>query len=72
MGDSTHTIESQPINAVEPTVDVSFSVKKGDTEIEFNGTQKISGGLIYNGVKIAPVIPAGAKVGDTITWKVVQ
>lgn len=34
MGDSTHTIESQPINAVEPTVDVSFSVKKGDTEIE--------------------------------------
>ena len=46
--------------------------KKGDTEIEFNGTQKISGGLIYNGVKIAPVIPAGAKVGDTITWKVVQ
>ena len=34
MGDSTHTIESQPVNAVEPTVDVSFSVKKGDTEIE--------------------------------------
>ena len=46
--------------------------KKGDTEIELNGTQKISGGLIYNGVKIAPVIPASAKVGDTITWKVVQ
>ena len=50
-----------------------FKVQTGtETTIEYATAPTISGGLIYNGVKIAPVIPQGANVGDTVTWKVVQ
>ena len=45
---------------------------EGSTTVEYANAPTINGGLIFNGRKIAPVIPAGAKVGDTITWKVVQ
>ena len=45
---------------------------EGQTTIEYTAAPTISGGLIYQGVKIAPVIPANPSVGDTITWKVVQ
>ena len=45
---------------------------EGSTTIEYTAAPTISGGLIYQGVKIAPVIPANPSVGDTITWKVVQ
>lgn len=45
---------------------------EGKTQIRYNADTVINGGLIYNGVKIAPVIPAGAAVGSTVTWKVVQ
>ena len=38
-----------------------------DSTIEYTTAPTISGGLIYNGVKIAPVIN-----GDTVTWKVVK
>jgi hypothetical protein len=38
-----------------------------DSTIEYSTAPTISGGLIYNGVKIAPVIN-----GDTVTWKVVK
>ena len=38
-----------------------------DSTIEYTTAPTISGGLIYNGVKIAPVID-----GDTVTWKVVK
>lgn len=45
---------------------------EGKTQIRHNADTVINGGLIYNGVKIAPVIPSGAAVGSTVTWKVVQ
>lgn len=45
---------------------------EGKTQIRYNADTVINGGLIYNGVKIAPVIPSGAAVGSTVTWKVVQ
>lgn len=45
---------------------------EGKTQIRYNADTVINGGLIYNGVKIAPVIPTGAAVGSTVTWKVVQ
>jgi hypothetical protein len=38
-----------------------------DSTIEYTTAPTVSGGLIYNGVKIAPVIS-----GDTVTWKVVK
>ena len=74
IGDKIHRVHFKLKNGIiARSCFARFKVwKKGDTEIELNGTQKISGGLIYNGTKIAPVIPAGAKVGDTITWKVVE
>ena len=40
---------------------------ESDSTIEYTTAPTISGGLIYNGVKIAPVIS-----GDTVTWKVVK
>lgn len=40
---------------------------EGQSTIEYTTAPTISGGLIYNGVKIAPVIS-----GDTVTWKVVK
>ena len=45
---------------------------EGSTTVEYANAPTVNGGLIFNGKKIAPVIPASAKVGDTITWKVVQ
>lgn len=44
---------------------------EGKTQIRYNADTVISGGLIFDGVKIAPVIPSGAAVGSTVTWKVV-
>lgn len=40
---------------------------EGQSTIEYTTAPTISSGLIYNGVKIAPVIS-----GDTVTWKVVK
>ena len=49
-----------------------FKVQVGtETTVEY-GTAPTVPGLIVNGRKIAPVIPANAQVGDTVTWKVVQ
>ena len=49
-----------------------FKVQVGtETTVEY-GTAPTVPGLIVNGRKIAPVIPANAQIGDTVTWKVVQ
>lgn len=45
---------------------------QGETTVEYSCGQTISGGLIYDGVKIAPVVTKGAAVGTTVTWKVVR
>ena len=45
---------------------------EGKTQIRYEADTVINGGLIFNGVKIAPVIPSGAAVGSSVTWKVVQ
>lgn len=45
---------------------------QGKTQIRYEADVVVGGALIFNGVKIAPVIPAGAAVGSTVTWKVVQ
>ena len=45
---------------------------EGKTQIRYNADTVINGGLIFEGVKIAPVIPSGAAVGSTVTWKVVE
>ena len=45
---------------------------EGKTQIRYEADTVINGGLIFNGVKIAPVIQSGAAVGSTVTWKVVQ
>ena len=42
-----------------------------ESTIEYSTAPTISGGLIYNGIKIAPVIPPDAEVGDIVPWKVV-
>lgn len=44
---------------------------EGKTQVEYEAGVSIKGGLIYNGVTIAPVIPQNVAVGDTITWKVI-
>ncbi len=46
--------------------------KQGETTIEFGAPQTINGGIIYNGVKIAPEVVPGMAVGTTVTWKVVE
>ena len=45
---------------------------EGQTVIRYNAGQEISGGLIYNGVKIAPDISGTPTVGTVIQWKVVR
>ena len=45
---------------------------EGQTIIRYNAGQEISGGLIYNGVKIAPDISGHPAVGTVIQWKVVN
>lgn len=45
---------------------------EGKTQIRYNADTVINGGLIFNGVKIAPVIQSGASVGSTVIWKVVE
>ena len=40
---------------------------EGQSTIEYSTAPTISGGLIYNGIKIAPVIS-----GDSVTWRVVK
>ena len=45
---------------------------EGQTVIRYNAGQEISGGLIYNGVKIAPDISGTPAVGTVIQWKVVH
>ena len=45
---------------------------EGQTVIRYNAGQEISGGLIYNGVKIAPDISGSPAVGTVIQWKVVR
>lgn len=45
---------------------------EGKTQIRYNADTVINGGLIFEGVKIAPVIQSGAAVGSTVTWKVVE
>lgn len=63
---------------LKPTISASqcfarFKVQKqGSTTVEYGAAPTIKDGLIYNGVKIAPVIPSNVAVGDTITWKVLS
>lgn len=63
---------------VKPTISANACFAKfkvdieGETTVEYTASQTITGGLIYNGVKIAPVVTKGAAVGTTVTWKVVQ
>lgn len=45
---------------------------RGKTQIRYNADTVINGGLIFDGMKIAPVIQSGAAVGSTVTWKVVE
>ena len=45
---------------------------EGQTIIRYNAGQEISGGLIYNGVKIAPDISGHPSAGTVIQWKVVN
>lgn len=45
---------------------------EGQTIIRYNAGQEISGGLIYNGVKIAPDVSGHPSVGTVIQWKVVN
>ena len=45
---------------------------EGKTQIKYNADTVINGGLIFEGVKIAPVIPSSHSVGTIIQWKVVQ
>lgn len=45
---------------------------EGQTIIRYNAGQEINGGLIYNGVKIAPVVSGSPAVGTVIQWKVVN
>ena len=45
---------------------------EGQTVIRYNAGQEISGGLIYNGVKIAPDVSGSPAVGTVIQWKVVR
>ena len=42
-----------------------------ESTIEYATAPTISGGLVYKGVKIAPVIPDNANIGDIVPWKVV-
>lgn len=63
---------------LKPTISASqcfarFKVQKqGSTTVEYGVAPTIKDGIIYNGVKIAPVIPSNVAVGDTITWKVLS
>ena len=61
-----HFILKPGINARACFARFKVQVQK-DSTIEYTTAPTISGGLIYNGVKIAPVIN-----GDTVTWKVVK
>ena len=42
-----------------------------ESRIEYGAAPVVTEGFMYNGVKIAPVIPEGANVGDTITFKII-
>ena len=44
---------------------------EGKTQIRHNADTVINGGLIFNGVKIAPVVTPGAAAGTSVEWKVV-
>ena len=44
---------------------------EGKTQIRYNADTVINGGLIFNGVKIAPVVTPGAAAGTSVEWKVV-
>ena len=58
---------------VSTTYFAKFQVEvEGKTKIRYNADTVINGGLIFKGVKIAPVIQSGAAVGSTVTWKVVK
>lgn len=62
----------------KPTISASacfarFKASKvGETKIQFAALPEVSGGLIVNGVKIAPEVSEGAAVGTVVTWKVVK
>ena len=43
---------------------------EGQTIIRYNAGQEISGGLIYNGVRIVPDVSGSPAVGTVIQWKV--
>ena len=45
---------------------------EGQTIIRYNAGQEINGGLIYNGIKIAPDVSGSPAVGTVIQWKVVH
>lgn len=45
---------------------------QGSTTVEYADAPTIHGGLIFNGVKIAPRFPNGKAVGAAVTWEVVQ
>ena len=49
----------------------AYGDKKPTSTIEYATAPTISGGLVYKGVKIAPVIPDNANIGDIVPWKVV-
>lgn len=43
-----------------------------ESRIEYGAAPVVTGGLMYNGVKFAPVIPSDANVGDTVTFKIIS
>lgn len=45
---------------------------EGQTVIRYNAGQEIRGGLIYNGVRIAPDVSGSPAAGTVVQWKVVQ
>ena len=57
---------------VARTCFAKFQVEvEGKTQIRYNADTVINGGLIFNGVKIAPVVTPGAAAGTSVEWKVV-
>jgi hypothetical protein len=58
---------------VSPACFAKFQVEvEGQTIIRYNAGHEISGGLIYNGVKIAPDVSGHPAVGTVVQWKVVN
>lgn len=58
---------------VSPSCFAKFQYEvQGASEVRYKAGLVVEDGIIFNGKKIAPVIPANAAVGDTVVWKVVR